>query len=116
MQKYIDHDHVEEVPSTEIVLLRKNNAWWIPVFHVPPSPPPQKKRKGRIVFDNSAKYHGTCLNDQLLPSPNVINKLRSVLMGFRNGYISFSADIECMFHNFRLSESEKGLHVLLLVP
>ena len=34
MQKYIDADHVEEVPPEEFTPLRPNHAWWIPVFSV----------------------------------------------------------------------------------
>lgn len=98
MQKYIDSDHMEEVPANETIPTRPNRAWWIPVFHVTHP----KKMKVRIVFDSAAKYHGTCLNDELLPGPDVLNSLKLVLIGFRAGYIAFSADVECMFHNFRL--------------
>ena len=103
MQKYIDADHVEEVPPEEFTPLRPNHAWWIPVFSVTHP----KKKKVRIVFDSAARYHGTSLNDQLLPGPDVINRLKYVLLGFRCGYVAFSADIECMFHNFRLRQQDK---------
>jgi len=103
MQKYIDNNHVEQVPVSETIPTDVNRAWWIPVFHVTHP----KKGKVRIVFDSAAKYHGTSLNDHLLPGPDVINRLKSVLIGFRNGYVGFSADIECMFHNFRLPQRDR---------
>lgn len=103
MQKYIDSKHVEAVPKSEEKPKCNNRAWWIPVFPVSHA----KKNKIRIVFDSSAKYQGTSLNDQLLPGPDLNNKLKSVLIGFRNGCIGVAADVECMFHNFILPADER---------
>ena len=104
MSKYISLGHVEMIPSEEQKPIRPNHAWWIPVF--PVTHP--KKNKVRIVFDSSAKYHGTSLNEKLLPGPDVMNILNDVLLGFRNGSIGFSADIEAMFHNFYLKDDERN--------
>ena len=103
MSKYISLGHVEMVPSEEQKPIRPDHAWWIPVF--PVTHP--KKNKVRIVFDSSARYHGTSLNEKLLPGPDVMNRLNDVLLGFRNGSIGFSADIEAMFHNFYLKDDER---------
>ena len=45
MQKYIDADHVEEVPPAEFTPLRPNHAWWIPVFSVT-----HPKKKKFVLF------------------------------------------------------------------
>ena len=103
MSKYISLGHVEMVPSEEQKPIRPDHAWWIPVF--PVTHP--KKNKVIIVFNSSAKYHGTSLNEKLLPGPDVMNRLNDVLLGFRNGSIGFSADIETMFHNFYLKDDER---------
>ena len=103
MQKYIDLKHVEAVPIDEQDPKHPGKCWWVPVF--PVTHP--KKKKSRIVFDSSARYSGVSLNDCLIPGPDVITRLKLVLIGFRNGSIGFSADIECMFHNFLLNEADR---------
>lgn len=103
MGGYIEMNHVEIVPDHEQKPGRLGHAWWIPVFDVTHP----KKMKVRIVFDSSAKYHNTSLNDKLIPGPDVGNRLRSVLIGFRNGCVGFSGDIQCMFHNFKLRANDR---------
>ena len=103
MGKYLFNGHVEVVPDDELKPKIPGCAWWLPVFAVTHP----KKKKVRIVFDSSAKYHGTSLNDQLIPGPDINNKLTEVLIGFRNGHIGFAADIETMFHNFHLRSIDK---------
>ncbi|KAK7104060.1 uncharacterized protein [Littorina saxatilis] len=74
--------------------------WYIPhhgVFH------PQKK-KLRVVFDCSAKFNNTCLNDHLLVGPNLINNLVGILSRFRQHSVAFTCDVEKMFHQFRVTE------------
>ena len=103
MQKYLDAGHVEMVPEAEYRPLRTKQAWWIPIFPVIHP----KKNKLRLVFDSSARYNGTCLNDHLFQGPDFNNKLKDVLLGFRNGYIGFSGDVEAMFHNFLLKPEHR---------
>ena len=103
MEKNIDAGHVEVVPVKEIVPNTPGKVWFIPVF--PVTHP--KKDKIRLVFDSSACYHGTCLNNELLQGPDINNQLASVLTKFRNGEIGFSADIEAMFHSFYLLPEDK---------
>lgn len=56
-----------------------------------------------MVFDCSAKYQGTSLNDQLLQGPDLTNSLIGVLTRFRQGpIIAFMADVEAMFHQVRV--------------
>ena len=51
-----------------------------------------------VVFDASAKYNNTCLNQNLLPGPDLLNNLVSVLIRFRHGKYALMTDIEKMFH------------------
>lgn len=49
---------------------REGNTWYIPhhgVYH------PRKPEKIRVVFDCSAKFAGTSLNDHLLTGPDLTN-------------------------------------------
>ena len=101
MQKYLKAGHVEPVPYDQLNP-QEGKAWWIPVIHVA-----QARKKSRIVFDASASYGKTSLNDQLLQGPDRNNNLRGVLMRFRNGPVAVSADVEAMFHNFYLPKSDR---------
>lgn len=103
MGKYIACEHVEKIPDNEELPL-PGKYWHIPVF--PVTHP--KKGKVRIVFDSSAKYKGTSLNDQLLTGPDVLNNLRSVLLHFREAEVGFIADVESMFHNFVLPPEDRN--------
>ena len=51
-----------------------------------------------MVFDCTARYKGTSLNDQPLSGPDLINSLLGVLLRFRQEPVSLSSDIETMFH------------------
>lgn len=77
--------------------------WYLPhhpVFN------PQKPRKIKVVFDCSAKCHGTSLNDQLLQGPDLTNSLVGVLSRFREEQIALMSDIEAMFHQVRVRPSD----------
>ena len=66
---------------------------------------PQKK-KIRVVFDGSAKYNGSSLNDNLLQGPDLANSLVGVLTRFRQAPIAFTADIESMFYQVRVPQKQ----------
>ena len=83
--------------------------WYIPhhpVFH------PQKPGKVRVVFDCSAKYSNTSLNDQLLQGPDPTNSLVGVLTRFREEPVAFISDIEAMF--YQVHGSTKRLQRLMI--
>ena len=102
MEKNINARHVEMVPDDETTAV-PGRAWWIPVFPVIH----HKKGKVRLVFDSSASYHGTSLNSQVLQGPDETNKLRGVLLRFREGEVAFAADIESMFHAFHVPPCDR---------
>ena len=83
--------------------LDNSDVWYLPhhaVFH------PQKPDKVRVVFDCSAKFQGTSLNDQLLQGPDLTNTLVGVLTRFRQEQIAFMSDIEAMFYQVRVPPSD----------
>ena len=70
-------------------------VWYIPhhgVYH------PQRPGKIRVVFDCSARFKDTSLNDHLLTGPELTNTLVGVLCRFRKGPIAIMCDAEKMFH------------------
>ncbi|KAK9513134.1 hypothetical protein VZT92_026696 [Zoarces viviparus] len=83
---------------------RLGNAWYIPhqgVYH------PRKPEKIRVVFDCSAKYEGTALNDHLLTGPDLTNGMTGVLCRFRKHPIAVMCDVEKMFHRFHVSKEDR---------
>nr|XP_054587464.1 uncharacterized protein LOC129152993 [Nothobranchius furzeri] len=100
MDDMISRGDAERVPEQEL----NNPAWYIPhhgVYH------PHKPGKIRIVFDCSAKYQETSLNDHLLTGPDLTNTLVGVLCRFRNGPIALMCDIERMFHQFYVEKGDQ---------
>ena len=93
----IGRGDAEEVPPED---LHKEGAWYIPhhgVYH------PKKPEKIRVVFDCSARFFGTSLNDHLLQGPDLMNSLAGILCRFRQKPVAFMCDIEKMFHQFRVN-------------
>ena len=70
--------------------------------------------KLRVVFDASAKTtSGVCLNDILLPGPNLYPLLTDVILAFRTHVIGMSADISKMFWEVELHPDDRDLHRFL---
>ncbi|XP_051792767.1 uncharacterized protein LOC127530320 [Acanthochromis polyacanthus] len=67
----------------------------------------KKPDKLRVVFDCSAKHRGVSLNNHLLSGPDMINNLAGVLIRFRLHDIALMCDIEKMFHQFHVSETDR---------
>ncbi|XP_049318702.1 uncharacterized protein LOC125780534 [Astyanax mexicanus] len=83
---------------------KAGNVWYIPhqgVYH------PRKPDKIRVVFDCSAKYGGTALNDHLLAGPDLTNGLTGVLCRFRKHPIAVICDVEKMFHRFHVNPEDR---------
>ncbi|KAJ8338703.1 hypothetical protein SKAU_G00354890 [Synaphobranchus kaupii] len=92
-----DAERAENEPET-------GNVWYIPhqvVYH------PRKPDKIRVVFDCSAKYDGTALNDHLLTGPDLTNGLTGVLCRFRKHPIAIMCDVEKMFHRFHVDQEDR---------
>lgn len=101
MDEIIALGDAERVPEQDI---DKRPAWYIPhhgVYH------PLKPGKIRVVFDASAKFRGTLLNDHLLTGPELTNTLLGVLCRLRRGPVAFMCDIERMFHQFHVNACDQ---------
>ena len=68
---------------------------------------PKKEDKIRLVFDCSAKYQGKSLNDYVLQGPDFINKLPYVLLRFRQHPFAITGDIEAMYSQVVIPESDR---------
>ena len=101
MDDLLTNDHARKVQSKDNGPL--GTQWYLPhhpVFH------PQKPGEVRVVFDCSAKYHGTSLNGLLLQGPDLTNTLVGVLTRFREEPIALTADIEKMFYQVRVPSTD----------
>lgn len=101
MQDIITRGDAERVPVEE---LDNQPAWYIPhhgVYH------PQKPGKIRVVFDCSARFQNTALNDHLLTGPELTNTLVGVLCRFRKGPVAVMCDVERMFHQFHVRPEDQ---------
>lgn len=100
-----------EVPQEQ--LDRKDNkVWYVPhhgVYH-------PKKKKIRVVFDCTATYQEVSLNGALLQGPDLTNSLIGVLVRFRKEPIAMMADIESMFYQVRVPETDADLLRFLWWP
>ncbi|XP_058269504.1 uncharacterized protein LOC131367889 [Hemibagrus wyckioides] len=101
MNDMISRGEAEKVPDEE---LNNKPVWYIPhhgVYH------PQKPGKIRVIFDCSARFQDTSLNDHLLTGPELTNNLVGVLCRFRKGPIAIMCDVEQMFHQFHVRPADQ---------
>ncbi|KAL7872550.1 hypothetical protein SRHO_G00075330 [Serrasalmus rhombeus] len=100
MEDVISKGDAEEVHDIGL----EGEKWYIPhhgVYHA------KKQDKLRVVFDCSAQYKGTSLYDHLLSGPDPINNLIGILIRFRQHPIALMCDVEKMFHQFHVHETDR---------
>ena len=91
----------------------EGKLWYIPhhgVYHA------KKPEKIRVVYNCSAKFHGTSLNEQLIQGPDLTSTLIGVLTRFRQKPIAFAADIESMFYQVHVPDHQRDLLRFLWWP
>ena len=100
MKEIIDLGYAEKVNNAA---QRYGEVNYIPhhgVYH-------PKKNKIRVVFDCSAKFCGTSLNEHLYKGPDLTNTLIGVLLRFREHDVALTCDIEKMFYQFKVREEDR---------
>ena len=65
---------------------------------------PHKPTKPRCCQDGRSLLGGTCLNDNLLTGPDMLNSLIGIIFRFRRHQIVLSADIKGFFHQVFVDE------------
>ncbi|XP_056016958.1 uncharacterized protein LOC130053620 [Ostrea edulis] len=101
MQQIIDSGHAERAPPVN----EREEFWYLPIFSVYHS---KKPNQIRMVFDSFAQFNGVSLNNVLLSGPDLTNSLLGVLMRFRVEKIGIMADIQQMFHCFKVKEDHRN--------
>jgi len=103
MNDIISKGYARKVPAAGLASEDCKSTWYIPhhgVYH------PQKPEKTRVVFDCSCQYLGSSLNKALLQGRDLANSLVGVLVRFRQEPVAVMADIEAMFYQVRVPESQ----------
>lgn len=101
MQRVIENGQAEPAPPMQPA----EECWYLPIFGVYH---PQKPDKIRVVFDSSAQFQNTSLNNILLRGPDLNNTLLGVLLRFHKEKIAMTADIEQMFYSFKVKEDHRN--------
>ncbi|GFU64940.1 uncharacterized protein LOC103569155, partial, partial [Trichonephila clavipes] len=102
MNNYFKLGHMELIPENEIDVPASSS------FYLPHHPVPNKNGdKFRVVFDGSAKSSsGISLNDKLMVGPQLQTDLTTLLLRFRTHKIDITADIEKMYKQITLQDSD----------
>ncbi len=111
MDNILEKGYAVRIPKEQLIR-SDGRVWFIPhhgVYHT-------KKRKLRVVFDCAATYQGVSLNDQLLQGPDLTNTLIGVLLRFRQEPVAMMADIESMFYQVRIPDTDANMLRFLWWP
>ncbi|GFR15752.1 pro-Pol polyprotein [Trichonephila clavata] len=102
MDDYLKLGHMELIPENEIDVPACSS------FYLPHHPVPNKNGdKFRVVFDGSAKSSsGISLNDKLMVGPQLQTDLTTLLLRFRMHKIAITTDIEKMYRQITLHDSD----------
>ena len=108
-----DHLGVAERVSPESLKRADGKVWYTPHYGVCHQKKPDKIR---VVFDCSAHFRGTSLNNKLLQGPDLTNNLVGVLVCFHQDPVAVMGDIQSMFHQVRIPEADRDLLQFLWWP
>ena len=67
----------------------------------------------RLVFNSSAKFHGTTLNNFWAKGPDMLNNLLGVLLRFRKERVAVAGDIKKMYHTIKIEGVDQHTHRFL---
>lgn len=108
IRRYLEEGYVHRVQKSA---QGEENAWFLP--HFPVLRPDKTMTKVRIVFDGSAQFAGTSLNDTIYRGPKLQRELSDVLLRFRKHQVCFTCDIAEMYLRIGLRDSDRPYHRFL---
>lgn len=100
MEEVIERGDAEQIEDEG----KEREIWYIPHHGVRH---PKNPDKLRVVFGYSARYKGCSLNDHL-SGPDMLNNLSGVIVRFRQHPVALMCDIQKMFHQFHVDESDRN--------
>ena len=108
IDQYLDKGYIRKVPVSE---KQPDSKWYLPHFAI--LKPNKATTKIRIVFDASAKYEGTSLNDMIYSGPKLQRELFDVLLRFRCHPTALVCDIAEMYLRIQIPEADRAYHRFL---
>ena len=99
---YVEKGYIWKVKESEG---QPHDVWYLPHFLVCRSE--RLTTKTRIVFDASAKFHGTSLNDEIYPEPKLQNSFFDVLLRFRSFPVAVACDVSEMYLQIRIPPEDR---------
>ena len=103
MAEMQSNNYIERVPDADCA---NDQKWYLPYFVT-------SQVKKRIVYDGKAKFKGTCVNDIIMPGPDLLNPLLHVLTRFRLGKYALMSDVTKCFFQIQLPAAQRDLFRLL---
>ncbi len=104
IKTYIEKGYLRHVSSNEPP---PSEVWYLP--HFPVVRMDKTTTKVRIVFDCSEKYNGISLNDVIYAGPKLQRELIDVLIRFRRNPVALACDIQEMYLQVEIAESDRPL-------
>ena len=108
IDQYLDKGYIRKVP---VSVKQPDSKWYLPHFAI--FKPNKATTKIRIVFDASAKYEGTSLNDMIHSGPKLQRELFDVLLRFRCHPVAVVCDIAEMYLRIQIPEADSVYHRFL---
>ena len=106
-QEYLDKGYIEEV-TDETDINRSDSQY---INHFPVVHAERDTTKVRVVFDAaSSNKEGKSLNSEIEKTPNRLNDLFEILLGFREFEFALQADISEMFLRIRMCAEDFKYH------
>lgn len=111
MKKTLGNDHASQVPVYQLSTEKAKYCTFPTYTNYHPTKPDQIQD----VFACSAAFENESLNKYLLQGPDQFNSLIRLLTRFRKKEVSFTCDIEQMFHSFYANSrnSQRGVWTTL---
>ena len=100
---YLDKGYIHKIKETD---KEPPIVWYLP--HFPVCRPERMTTKMRIVFDTSAKFQGTSLNEELYAGPKLQNILFDVLLRFRRFPVAVACDVSEMYLQIRIPIEDRS--------
>lgn len=105
MEELIKGEFCEKITPEMKSLEKTGKIWYLPCQAVVKDE--RASTTCRIVFDGSSVFKGESLNNQLLTGPKLQPDLVKLLLNFRKGKYTLTADIKKMFNNVRMNIQDR---------